>query len=107
MRKKSLITSLIFTIINVCATIYCLILNVDLSKEGTESIALLVIVPLSFILFGVIILSSILGIIFSVRGLRADSRRVRIISRVLLVLNIIMVIILSVMMFRIFSLSGE
>ena len=107
MSKKSFITSIIFTIINLIATILCLILNVDLPTVGTESIALIVIVPYSLILFGVIIISSIFSIIFAIRGLKSESEKIRITSIVLLVLNVIMVVILGVMMFRIFSLTGE
>lgn len=107
MRKKSFITSIVFTIINLIATILCLILNIDLPTEGAESIALIVIVPYSLILFCVIIISAIFSIIFAIRGLKSESEKIRITSIVLLVLNVILLVILAVMMFRIFSLAGE
>ena len=107
MRKKGFIACIVLTVLNLFATIFCLILNMDIVTEGPGTIGLIVIAPFSLILFPAIAILAILSIVFAIRGLKSESGKIRVVSIVLLIINIIYVIALVVMMARLLPLFGD
>lgn len=102
MRKKSLISGIIFTVLNILPTLFCIYLNSGIVYgDGEGAIGLIVIIPYSFVLIPVIAVMLILSMIFIIRAMRSESRKVAIIARIFLVINIVILISTIVMIGRI------
>lgn len=104
MRKKSLIASIVLTILNIFPTIFCMILNSGIVYEGEGSIGLIVIIPYSFVLLPIITLMFILSLIFAIKSLKSEIRWVKIVGLILTVVNVIIGVSVIVMFARIIPL---
>ena len=101
MRKTSLILGIIFTVLSIAAAVFCGILNAGIVYEGEGSIALIAIIPYSFILIPAIIVLTILSLVCAIRLKKSESAKSRLVGNVLLILNIIIIVATLVMIGRI------
>lgn len=105
MSKKSLIAGIILTIINLVPTLLCAYLNAGIVYGGGEgAIGLIVIVPYSLILLPVIAVLLLISMIFIIKALKSESRKIAITARIFLIINIIIIIAAVVMIGRIIPL---
>ena len=105
MRKKSLIAGIILTIINLVPTLLCAYLNAGIVYgSGEGAIGLIVIVPYSLILLPVIAVLLLISMIFIIKALKSESRKIAITARIFLIINIIIIIAAVVMIGRIIPL---
>ena len=93
MYKKSLITSIILTIINIFPTIFCGYLNLDIPTEGPESLALIVIIPFTLIIFPISLILLIVGLILSIKAIKSDSLKIKRTAIVFTIINILLALI--------------
>ena len=105
MRKKSLISGIIFTVLNILPTLFCIYLNSGIVYGGGEgSMGLIVIIPYSFVLLPVIAVFLIFSMVFIIRAMKSESRKIAITAKSFLVVNIAILISVFVMIARIIPL---
>ena len=104
MYKKSFITSIVLTILNLFPTLFCLYLNSLIVYEGEGALGLLAIIPYTFILLPIILLFFILGLVFSLKARKSESKKIRITSIVFTCINILIAIAVVVIIARIIPL---
>ena len=92
MRKKSFITSIVITIINLFPTLFAAYLCSQIAFEGAESLALLVIVPFTIILFPISIVLLIIGFITSIKAIKSDNTKIKRTAIIFTCINILLAI---------------
>ena len=90
MYKKSIIASIILTILNIFPTLFCAYLNSQIVLEGAESLGLLVIVPYTFMLLPTSLVLLIPGLILSIRAIKSDSNKIKTTAIIFTCINIIL-----------------
>lgn len=104
MKKGLLVTGIILTIINIVATVFCGYLNAGIVYEGEGAIALIAIIPYTFIVMPIIIVLLIISLVCLIKATKSESKSITLIAKIFLGINIAIIIAVLVMIGRIIPL---
>lgn len=104
MRKKSLITGIIFTILNIAPTLFCAYLNSGIVYEGEGAIGLIAIIPYTFMIMPFVILFLILGLVFSIKAIKSESKKIKVTAIVFACINVVILVTSLIIAIRIIPL---
>jgi len=101
MRKKSLIASIVLTILNLIPTLFCAYLNAGIVYEGEGALGLIAIIPYTFMIMPVVIILLVLSFIFSIKAIKSESNKISLVAKIFLGINILIAIAVIIMIGRI------